>query len=76
MATLTSTIIENVPARTNQRRVTFTYTDDLGNVYGPYLEHRLDTDDIAAFVESHRQSMIACLTQAEIDANVQEVIGA
>lgn len=76
MATLTSTIIENVPARQNQRRVTFTHTDDLGNVYGPFVEHRLADDDIDAFVAGHRQSMLACLTQAEIDANAQEVLGA
>lgn len=76
MPTLTASIIENVPARTNQRRVTFTYTDDFGKVYGPYVEHRAENDNIAAFVEGHRQSMIACLEQAEIDANVQEVSGA
>lgn len=76
MATLTSNIIENVPARQNQRRVTFTHADDLGKVYGPFVEHRLANDDIAAFVEGHRQSMIACLQQAEIEANTQEVLGA
>lgn len=76
MATLSSTIIENVPARTNQRRVTFTHTDDIGKVYGPFVEHRQQNDDIAAFVEGHRLSMIQCLAQAEIDANAAEAIDA